>query len=82
MHEVDTLSAVNAQLALLIKTLVASNVSAIYTHNSIYDSDGGGKTSEDCQVGNTFAFGQNEQANNVNNFQRSNNPYSNSYNPG
>ena len=62
VHKVDTMSSIHAQLAILTKTLEASNISAIHTSNSVYDSDVGGQTSGDVQVGNSFAFGQNEQA--------------------
>ena len=81
VHGIDTLSTVHAQLILLMKALGASNVSAIHTPSSSYDSDVGGRTIGDYQVGNLFAYRQNEQANYVNNFQRPNNPYLNTYNP-
>jgi len=74
VHEINTLLAVHAQLALQMKVLRASNVSANHTPISVYDSDIGGQTSGDCQVDN---YRQNEQANYVKNFQRPNNPYSN-----
>ena len=82
VHKVDTISVIHAQFVLLTKAFGAYNVSAIHTSNSVYDSDVGGQTSGDSQVGNLFAFGQNEQTNYLNNFQRSNNNlYSNTYNP-
>ncbi|XP_030963798.1 uncharacterized protein LOC115984958 [Quercus lobata] len=40
------------------------------------------KSFNDCQVGNPFAQSSYGQANYVSNFQRQNNPYSNTYNPG
>ena len=78
VHELDAISAIYAQLALLMTKLDATNVSAIQTQNSSYDSYGVGQSSNDGLVGN-FSFPQNEQANYVNNSQRNNNPYSNTY---
>ena len=38
VHELDEISAIHAQLALLTKKLDATNVSTIQTQNSSYDS--------------------------------------------
>ena len=73
-HELDAISAIHVQLALLTKKLDTTNVSASQTQNFSYDSCGVGQSSNDGQVGN-FSFPQNEQANYVNNYQRNNNLY-------
>ena len=52
MHEVDIMSVIHVQLVILTKAVRASNVSAIQTSNSIYDSDVGGQKGGDGQVGN------------------------------
>ena len=75
IHEIDTLSAIQAQLAVITKRLGAVTVSSIQT-NSSCDFCGGGYDNNNCQAGNNFAFEQNEQANYINNYQRPNNPYS------
>ncbi|KAG5513007.1 hypothetical protein RHGRI_038576 [Rhododendron griersonianum] len=46
------------------------------------EEDKGNHMGVDCQVGNPFANNSSEQANFVSNYQRQNNPYSNTYNPG
>ena len=46
------MSAIHAQLALVIKAHGASNGSAIHTPNAVYESDGGRQTSGDCQMSN------------------------------
>ena len=75
VYELDAISTIHALLELLTKQLGSSNVSVIQTQNSTYDYDEGGY-SNDCQIGNIL-FSQNEKANYINNFQRSNNnPYS------
>jgi len=66
VHELDAISAIYAQLALLTKKLNAANVSAIQTQNSLYDSYAAGQFSNDGQVDN-FEFHSNEQANYVSN---------------
>jgi len=81
VYEPAAISTIQKQHALLTKQLGSSNVSALQTQNPSYDSGEGGPTSNDYQVGN-ISFSQNEQANYVNNFQRSNNcPYFNTYTP-
>ena len=78
VHEIDAISVIHAQLALLIKKLDATNVSAIQTQNLPYDEFVAGQPANEGQVGN-FGFPSTEQANYVNNFQRNNNSYSNTY---
>ena len=81
VYELDAILAIHAQLMLLTKQLGSSNVSVMQTQNPSYDSGEGVPVSNNCQVGNV-SFSQNEQANYVKNFQRSNNhPYSNTYTP-
>ena len=74
VHEIDAITAIHAQLALLTKKLDATNVSAIQTQNPPYDAFVVGQPSNKGQVGN-FGFPSTEQENYVNNFQRNNNPY-------
>ena len=80
VHELEAISVIHAQLALLMKKLDAINVSAIQTQNSSYDSFHAGQSSNDGQVGN-FVFPSNEQTNYVKNYKRNNNSYSNTYTP-
>ena len=80
VHELNAILAIHTQLALLAKIIDATNVSAIQTQNSSYDSYAAGQSCNDGQVGN-FAFLSNELANYVSNYQRNNNPYSNMYKP-
>jgi len=79
VHEIDTLSAIQALLAVTTKRLGPTAVSSIQTNLVIC---GGDHHSNNYQAGNNFAFEQNEQANYISNYQRSNNLYSNTYNPG
>ena len=69
MHGLDAITALQAQLKSLRKQLGALNVSAIQLQPQVCDFCGGGYSSKDCQVGNTFAHARNEQANFINNFQ-------------
>jgi len=55
-HDLDANTAIQAQLALLIKQLRASNVSAIQTETQAYDLYGKDYSSGDCQVGNLFTY--------------------------
>ena len=80
VHELDVILAIHAQLALLMKKLDATNVSAIQTRNSLYGSYAAGQCCNEGQVGN-FVFSSNEQANYMSNYQRNNNPYSSTYTP-
>ena len=57
------------------------NVNAIQT-NVVCDHCTRNHSSVDYQKGNPFAQSSYGQANYVSNFQRQNNPYSNTYNPG
>jgi len=52
VHELDAISAIHAQLALLTKKLDATNVSAIQTQNSSYDSYSARQSSNDGQIDN------------------------------
>ena len=67
VHELDAISAIHAQLALLIKKLNATNVRAIQTQNSSYDSYEVGQSSNNRQVGN-FSYPQNERTKYANNY--------------
>jgi len=78
VDEIDAISLIHAQLALLIKKLNAANVSVIQTQNPPYDEFAEGQPANEGQVGNC-GFPSTEQANYVNNFQRNNNPYSNTH---
>jgi len=78
VDEIDAISLIHAQLALLIKKLNATNVSVIQTQNPPYDEFAEGQPANEGQVGNC-GFPSTEQANYVNNFQRNNNPYSNTH---
>ena len=78
VHEIDAIAAIRAQLALLTKKLDATNVSTIQAQNPPYDEFAIGQPANEGQVGN-FGFPSTEQENYVNNFQRNNNPYSNTY---
>ena len=80
VHELDVILAIHAQLALLMKKLDGTNVSAIQTQNSLYDSFAAEQSSNDGRVSN-FVFPSNEQANYINNYQRNNNTYLNTYTP-
>ena len=57
------------------------NVNAIQT-NVVCDHCARNHSSVNCQMGNPFAQLSYGQANYVSNFQRQNNPYLNTYNPG
>ena len=77
MHGLDAITTLQAQLMSLRKQLGSLNVSAIQLQPQIYNFCEGGQSSGDCQVGSTFAHARNEQASFINNFQCSNNSYSN-----
>ena len=79
--ELDSITSLAAQMANLSQQLGKMNVNAIQT-NVVCDHCAGNHSSADCQVGNPFAQSSYGQANYVSNFQRQNNPYSNTYNPG
>jgi len=80
VYEIDTISIINAQLAVLTKKLDVSNISAIQIQNPPYDAFAAGQSANERQA-NNFGFPLTEQANYVNNFQRNNNLYSNMYTP-
>ena len=82
VHEIDSLSALAAQVATLSRKLDNINVSAIHSTNTCCEFCAGNHMGINCQVGNPFANNSSEQANFVSNYQRQNNPYSNTYNPG
>ena len=63
MHVLDAINTMQAQLTLLRKQLGTSNVNVTQTQPQICDFCGGAHSSGDCQVGNTFLYAQNEQAN-------------------
>ena len=66
VDEIDAISLIHAQLALLIKKLNATNVSVIQTQNPPYDEFAAGQLANEGQIGN-FGFPLNEQSNYVNN---------------
>ena len=68
-------------MATLSQQLGKMNVNAIQT-NVVCDHCARNHSSVNCQMGNPFAQSSYGQANYVSNFQRQNNPYSNTYNPG
>jgi len=80
VHEIDAISAIYAQLVLLTKKLDATNLSALQTQNPPYNVFVVGQPTNEGQAG-SFGFPLTEQANYVNNFQRDNNSYSNTYTP-
>ena len=55
VHELDAISPIHAQLALLMRKLDVTNVSVLQTQNFLYDSYPAGQSSNDGQVGN-FVF--------------------------
>ena len=55
VHEIDAISAIHVQLALLTKKLDATNVSTIQTQNPPYDEFAAGQPANEGQVGN-FGF--------------------------
>ena len=72
MLRLDAITALQDQLTSLRKILGAFNVSVIQFQPQVCNLCGGCHSSGECQVG---------QANYVNNFQKSNNPYSSTYTP-
>ena len=80
VHEIDAISAIHAQLALLTKKLDATNISTIQTQNPPYDAFATGQPAYEGQAGN-FGFPSIELENHVNNFQKNNNLFSNTYIP-
>ena len=80
VHEIDVISTIHAQLVLLTKKLDATNVSAIQTQNPPNAEFIARQPANEGQVGN-FGFASTEQANYMNNFQKNNNSYSNTYTP-
>ena len=79
--ELDSITSLAAQMATLSQQLGKMNVNAIQT-NVVCDHCAGNHSSVNCQMGNPFAQLSYGQANYVSNFQRQNNPYLNTYNPG
>ena len=67
VHEIDAISAIHSQLALLTKKLDATNVGAIQTQNSPYDEFAAGQPAYERKIGN-FGFPSNEGANYVTTF--------------
>jgi len=55
VHEIDTQSAIQAQLTVIIKKLRAATISSIQTHSSC-DFYGGVHDNNNCQTENNFAF--------------------------
>ena len=69
MYGLNAITVLQAQLTSLKKQMGALNMSAIQFQPLACDFYGGGHSSGDCQVGNTFAHARNEHANFINNFQ-------------
>ncbi|KAG9458353.1 hypothetical protein H6P81_002861 [Aristolochia fimbriata] len=80
VHNVDHVLALQAQVESLTKQLTKLHTSSLVAQ--ICDMCGGGHPNHECQAGNIQAVSSFNQANYVSNFHRSNDPYSNTYNPG
>ncbi|KAG9444739.1 hypothetical protein H6P81_016079 [Aristolochia fimbriata] len=79
IHNVDPVLALQAQVESLTKQLSKFQTPSLIAQ--ICDMCGGHPNHE-CQAGNMQAVNSLDQANYVSNFRRSNDPYSNTYNPG
>ena len=79
--ELDSITSLAAEMATLSQQLGKMNVNDIQTNVVCYHC-AGNHSSVDYQMGNPFAQLSYGQANYVSNFQRQNNPYLNTYNPG
>src|SRR3954464_579678 len=82
--DVDEMTSLKAQLAAMQKQMARIEVNAAQVPMLVCELCAGGHATQDCQVGNTF--GQQEQVNFANNFQRGQgnsygNPYPHAYNP-
>ncbi|KAG9458347.1 hypothetical protein H6P81_002855 [Aristolochia fimbriata] len=80
IQNVDPIVALQAQVESL-----SNQLSKLYKPSlvaQICDMCGGGHPSQECQAGIVQAVNSFDQANYVSNFRRSNDPYSNTYNPG
>ncbi|RWR83368.1 hypothetical protein CKAN_01212200 [Cinnamomum micranthum f. kanehirae] len=80
VHELDSISALTAQVANLSKQIQSMKVHAVQSTNMVCEFCAGNHMGVDCQVGNPF--NSQEQVHYVSNYSRQNNPYSNTYNPG
>ncbi|KAG9449976.1 hypothetical protein H6P81_009941 [Aristolochia fimbriata] len=80
IQNVDPLVALQAQVESLTNQL--SKLQKPSSVAQICDMCGGGHPSQECQAGNVQAVNSFDHANYVSNFCRSNDPYSNTYNPG
>ena len=80
----DAITLLTAQVASLTKQLQTSQlgVNVVQTPQQVCELCQGNHPSAECQVGNPFVQTQFEQAQYVGDFNRQNNPYSNSYNQG
>src|SRR3954470_21563567 len=82
--DVDEMTSLKAQLTAMQKQMSRMQVNAAQVPMLVCELCTGGHATQDCQVGNTF--GQQEQVNFANNFQRGQgnsygNPYPHAYNP-
>ncbi|KAJ9168748.1 hypothetical protein P3X46_020240 [Hevea brasiliensis] len=82
--EVDALSMINAQFDQLTRKLEKMQANAVGTNSQLEDSYGGGNMNSECNNFNEPSSEQMNYVNNGGNFNQrlSNNPYSNTYNPG
>src|SRR3954465_546360 len=82
--DVDEVTSLKSQMVAMQKQMARMQVNAAQVPMLVCELCAGGHATQDCQVGNTF--GQQEQVNFANNFQRSQgnsygNPYPHAYNP-
>ncbi|KAG9449960.1 hypothetical protein H6P81_009925 [Aristolochia fimbriata] len=80
IHNVDPVLALQAQVESLTKQLSKFQTPSLAVQ--ICDMCGGGHLNHECQAGNVQSVNSLDQDNYVSNFRRSNDPYSNTYNPG
>ncbi|KAG9453395.1 hypothetical protein H6P81_006299 [Aristolochia fimbriata] len=80
IQNVDPIVTLQAQVESLTNQLL--KLQKPFLVAQICDMCGGGHPSQECQAGNVQAVNFFDHANYVSNFRRSNDPYSNTYNPG
>ncbi|KAG9446902.1 hypothetical protein H6P81_013030 [Aristolochia fimbriata] len=80
IHNVHPVLALQAQVESLTKQLSKLQTPSLVAQ--ICNMCAGGHPNHECQAGNVQAMNSLDQANYVSNFHRSNDPYSNTYNPG
>lgn len=82
VHEIDSISALNAQLDTLTKQLGAMIANFIHILHMDCELCSGNHSSMDCQVRNLFVASSFEQVLDVGNYNHQNDLYSNTYNQG